>query len=110
MTEPAKTSQGQFAKGRSGNPKGRPRRENGAGRQPPATLRTEADFSEALLRIGHRTKSVTEGGKTEEMTLIEINMLQLATNGKDRLARKDFVELTRSALRHLDNAKRYPKR
>jgi hypothetical protein len=105
--DPDDTGPGRFARGRSGNPKGRPRKPP-AKKGPVVPLRTPSQFSETILKVANRPATVIEGGKKETMTLFEFNSLRLGTSGNDRLARKDFVEMTLSASRQLAWAERHP--
>ena len=91
---------GRFAKGQSGNPEGaRTRRRK--------ELVNLEEINRTILRVaGSRTKMAIDG-KIQDISLLEANVWGLAS-GKplNRLASKDFVELTKNAGYYMDRLAR----
>jgi hypothetical protein len=94
----SRRSNGQFPKGKSGNPKGRPRKKIRHSIPDPNRR--------AIFRIAERVVPVTINGKTEELTLFEASVFQLGLQGAkgDKSAAKLFVEaVNRAAKENGDN-------
>lgn len=82
---------GQFVRGQSGNPEGaRTRRRK--------ELINSEDIARTILRVAGSRTQMAIAGKTQDISLLEANVWGLAS-GKpsNRLASKDFVELTKNA-------------
>lgn len=88
----AHSSNGKWAAGKSGNARGRPKKEQ------PKVLTTLADLQEVALRVANRPMTITIDDRKETMSTYEANMFGMATgSGQSRLARKAFVN-------HVDQA------
>lgn len=79
---------GQFEKGSSGNEYGRPPREKTSHRLP-------ARNRNAILDIAERQIEITMGGKREQLSLFEANVLRLAMDGAqgNRVSARQFAKL-----------------
>jgi hypothetical protein len=88
-----------FRAGRSGNPKGRPKKER-------LGLRALLD------RLLYETVPVQLNGRTQNIPLIEVivrNTLRAAASGKDRRALSDFLRLRAHALAVADAMEGQPR-
>jgi hypothetical protein len=87
----ARETGGRFAKGSSGNRKGRPRLQH-------SRRETPADFDEIILNVANRKVPGDADRGVEGMDLFTYNVLTLAT-GKavNRVATKQWIELVQAA-------------
>lgn len=83
-----RNQKGQFEKGSSGNEYGRPAKEKTSHRLP-------ARNRNAILDIAERRIDITIGGKKEELTLFEANVLRLGMDGAqgNRVSARQFAKL-----------------
>lgn len=92
-------AQHRFPKGKSGNPKGRPRKARPAlQRTPNRLVGSEEPTTLMILREAYRTVKVRDGDKVVEMPVNQAvmrSMLQNALKGS-RLAQRDFTMLLRT--------------
>lgn len=95
-----RTTRGRFAAGQSGNPAG-------ARARKPARLITTDDFHQMILEVASSPTQAPRHGKPGMMSLLEYNVSTLA-RGKaaNRLASKDFIDLTWRAAYHFEQRER----
>lgn len=89
-----RNKKGQFEKGVCGNPYGR-RAKTRTSHRLPATNRN------SIIDIAERRIEITVGGKKEEMSLFEANVLRLAMDGAhgNRLSSRQFAQLLMSTAK-----------
>lgn len=102
----------QFKKGKSGNPKGRPKKAKHKKPEPDAYTDTKI-ISKLLRSESNRTLKVKDGGKVEEITVLEatIRSLGVAAMKGSRLAQRDLIKLAQDEekTRQEDIAKKIEK-
>lgn len=94
-----------FEKGRSGNPKGRPRKAQQVRSLSNRLLGSDEPTTEMILEQGQRTVRIREGGHIIEMPVNEaivIAMQQNALKG-NRAAQRDYISLMRTIERERMN-------
>lgn len=94
-----------FKKGRSGNPKGRPRKAQQVRSLSNRLLGSDEPTTEMILELGQRTVRVREGGTAIEMPVNEaiiVAMQQNALKGS-RAAQRDYITLLRTIERERMN-------
>lgn len=85
-------STGKWPAGTSGNTRGRPKKKE------PEFLSTPEDLAMVVMRVANRKTTVRIEGRDEVVTVFEANTIGMASgNGPARLARKAFIDLTKSA-------------
>lgn len=88
MSDKVRQKNGRFAKGQTGNPKGRPFKRD---RDPklPAARR------DAIFRVADRLIPINLDGKTEKISIFEACILQLGRAGAmgNRISAKDFIQM-----------------
>lgn len=98
-----RTRAGQFAPGHSGNAAG-------ARSRKPKRLMTLEDIYRTILEIAASDTKLANDTKVQRISILERNMWVLASGKGNRLAAKDFMDLSRSAGAYFENRERYPLR